>query len=213
MYISTWQQAEQNAAHWMRGMGYPDAVVTVSGPDAGIDVRALGAVAQVKREAAQTGRPALQRLYGARGSSQVDMLFFSAAGFSRTAVEYADDADIGLFTYDIEGRVSPISGYAWEIVRRAQALQQWEYEQRQQAARVASQYYLGPTHTQPATKRPDELAVVIGVVTLVGGVLFCAVGVLMQSLGEGGRFVVLVFGALFLFLSFFSFKRSTPPKS
>ena len=66
--ITSWQEAERNAARWMRHWGFGDARLTSSGADGGVDVRARAAVAQVKFEASQVGRPALQRLYGARGA-------------------------------------------------------------------------------------------------------------------------------------------------
>jgi hypothetical protein len=75
--VSSWQAAEVNAADWMRYWGFLDARVTQSGSDGGIDVRATGAVAQVKREAKAVGRPAVQNLVGARGrDASLHLLFF-----------------------------------------------------------------------------------------------------------------------------------------
>ena len=45
--ITSWAAYEQAAANNMRRFGFPDAAVTPSGADGGIDVRASGAVAQV----------------------------------------------------------------------------------------------------------------------------------------------------------------------
>ncbi|UNN05008.1 restriction endonuclease [Rhodococcus opacus] len=106
-YITTPEAAEFNAAARMRELGYPDARVTGRGADGGVDVVSDRAVAQVKQESYQTGRPALQRLYGARGEDRSrDLLFFSAAGYSRQAVAYADTVGIALFTYDVLGRIA-----------------------------------------------------------------------------------------------------------
>ena len=55
--IDSWQAAEANAAEWMRTHGYPDATLTGGSSDQGIDVSASGALAQVKWEASQVGRP------------------------------------------------------------------------------------------------------------------------------------------------------------
>ena len=86
----------------MRAWGWHDAVVTPTGADGGIDVRATGAIAQVKWEAKQVGRAALQKLVGARAlQHDLMLLFFSGAGYSREALVYADGigmAQLGLWT-------------------------------------------------------------------------------------------------------------------
>jgi len=64
--VSTWREAEEAAASHMRRMGYAGVKLTTGGADGGVDVRASGAMAQVKFEAKPVGRPALQRLVGAR---------------------------------------------------------------------------------------------------------------------------------------------------
>ena len=106
-YITTPEAAETIAAARMREFGYSDARVTGRGADGGMNVVSARAEAQVKQESYQTGRPALQRLYGARGDDRSrDLLFFSAAGYSRQAVAYADTVGIALFTYDVLGRIA-----------------------------------------------------------------------------------------------------------
>lgn len=87
--IASWRVAEDNAASWMRFWGYRDATVTPNGSDAGIDVRSRKAIAQVKYEAHNVGRPALQRLVGSRGRGAEELLFFTGAGYSKAAIEYA----------------------------------------------------------------------------------------------------------------------------
>ena len=58
--------------------GYSGARVTGRGADSGVDVVSARAVAQVKQESYQTGRPALQRLHGAHGEDRSrDLLFLS----------------------------------------------------------------------------------------------------------------------------------------
>ena len=117
--IDSWRAAEDNAAAWMRWWGYKDAQVTPGGPDAGIDVQSTEALAQVKWEAAQTGTPALQRLVGARRSDHhKTLLFFSGAGYSTPAIDYADDMDIALFKYALNGQVTPMSLAAHRVLLR-----------------------------------------------------------------------------------------------
>jgi hypothetical protein len=108
-YITSPRAAELAMATFMRvSLNYQDARVTPVGADGGIDVSSSSALAQVKQEAFQTGRPALQRLVGARGTeTALDLLFFSAVGFTRHAKEYADEVDIAIFVYDVVGKVEP----------------------------------------------------------------------------------------------------------
>ncbi len=114
--IYSWQAAEQAAQTWMRDWGYRDARLTASGADGGIDVHSSGAVAQVKYEVSKTGAPALQRLFGARGPDRArQMLFFSMAGFSRPAVDYADSVGIALFHYGADGRVRAVNDSARRV--------------------------------------------------------------------------------------------------
>ncbi|MFF6835213.1 restriction endonuclease [Streptomyces sp. NPDC012438] len=78
--VSSWQEAERNAARWMRHWGYADATASPGGPDSGIDVHATGALGQVKYQAAQVGRPELQRFVGARPkNSTAQLIFFTGS--------------------------------------------------------------------------------------------------------------------------------------
>ena len=123
MQISDWRTAELNAAKWMQYWGWPDAKVTDAGPDAGIDVRAHSAIAQVKYEARQVGRPVLHQLVGARprGRDDVALLFFTGAGYSRTALDYANERDIALFHYNLDGTMQAVNGAAESVLFSAPA--------------------------------------------------------------------------------------------
>jgi hypothetical protein len=117
--ITSWEVAEQNAGDWMRHWGYRNVRLTPSGADQGIDVRATGAIAQVKFEARQVGRPQLQHLVGARGRDyNIELLFFTGAGYSAHAVKYASEMGIALFTYALDGRVYPENRAATLVVER-----------------------------------------------------------------------------------------------
>jgi hypothetical protein len=108
--IDSWQSAEENAAAWMRYWGFPDAQLTPPGSDGGIDVRAKRALAQVKYEARDIGREVLQRLVGARGREQDrTLVFFTGAGYSDLAVEYANEMEIALFKYALNGSMNPLN--------------------------------------------------------------------------------------------------------
>lgn len=106
-------ESEGLAAEWIRYMGWPAARPTVATGDNGIDVMgqepSLGVVAaQVKFEAKKTGRPAIQGLYGAgHGISASHWMFFSSAGYSPMAVEWADQMRVGLFRFTLDGAIEP----------------------------------------------------------------------------------------------------------
>ena len=125
--IQSWQVAEHNAAEWMRHWGFLDARVTESGSDQGIDVRASRALAQVKFEAKQVGRPQVQNLVGARGRDQAAaLLFFSGVGFARPAVQFADEMEVALFTYSLLGAMTPANEAARRLIEDAEAAGQSE---------------------------------------------------------------------------------------
>ncbi|MFG3131898.1 restriction endonuclease [Streptomyces tendae] len=116
--ISSWQQAELNAARWMRHWGYSDATSRPGGPDSGIDVRATGALGQVKYQAAQVGRPELQRFVGARPyGSNAQLIFFTGSGYASTAVAYAQEWNIALFRYALDGAMTPVNDAARHVHR------------------------------------------------------------------------------------------------
>ncbi|MFD8117467.1 restriction endonuclease [Streptomyces microflavus] len=118
MQISSWQQAELNAARWMRHWGYADASARPGGPDSGIDVRATGALGQVKYQAAQVGRPELQRFVGARPyGSTAQLIFFTGSDYATTAAVYAQEWSIALFRYRLDGSMMPLNDTARRIHR------------------------------------------------------------------------------------------------
>ncbi|MGY1580899.1 restriction endonuclease [Streptomyces sp. MN13] len=77
--VRSWQEAERNAAAWMRHWGYHDAAARPGGADGGVDVRSARALGQVKFQAHAVGRPELQRLFGARGRHMDRQLLFLPA--------------------------------------------------------------------------------------------------------------------------------------
>lgn len=118
-FIASAREAEINAAARMREFGFGDAHPTPVGPDGGVDVRSSHAIAEVKWKSAQAGRPEVQKLFGARGTKQhLQMFFFAAGGFSKGAVQYANESDVKLFTYDPNGVVTPANSVATTFVQR-----------------------------------------------------------------------------------------------
>lgn len=110
-FITTPHQAELNAASKMRDWGFTDAAATTGGADGGVDVRSSRALAQVKWRGGVVGRPDIQRLYGAReGDGSKALFFFSASGYSKEAVDYAERTGVGLYLYDPLGAVTQVAG-------------------------------------------------------------------------------------------------------
>lgn len=97
-------------------MGYTDAALTGGGADGGVDVVAREAVAQVKAEARPSGRPVVQQLAGVAWHENKQPLFFSLGGFSNEAVEWADDAEVALFSFDLTGEAVPANHIASRLL-------------------------------------------------------------------------------------------------
>lgn len=115
--IATARDAEENAASQMLQLGFVNVKVARDGADGGIDVECGNAIAQVKWRTETTGRPDVQRLYGARGiNHDKAMLFFSASGYSKGAEVYADEVGMCLFIYNQTGAIVPASSAARALV-------------------------------------------------------------------------------------------------
>ncbi|MFM9633299.1 MULTISPECIES: restriction endonuclease [Streptomyces] len=114
--VQSWQEAEHNAAAWMRHWGYEDARAQPGGSDGGVDVRSRRALGQVKYQAVAVGRPELQRLFGARGRAlDKDLLFFTGSSYAATAIGYAAENGIALFVYGLDGSMTAVNAPARRI--------------------------------------------------------------------------------------------------
>lgn len=118
--IRRFEDAEANAAIWMRHLGFPSARVTRPGADAGIDVEAVGAFAQVKARTGLTSRPEVQQLLGAVGrGTSAQLFFFSFGGFTREALEFAEANEICAYTFHLDGSVEPKTSTATRALAAA----------------------------------------------------------------------------------------------
>jgi hypothetical protein len=85
-------------------LGFRSVEVGDGGSDGGVDVRVRGKlVGQVKAQKAKVGRPPLQQIAGVAGAEEVNAVFFSKAGYTKTAVEWASTGEVGLFTISFDG--------------------------------------------------------------------------------------------------------------
>lgn len=110
--IHTWQDAEIFAAKHMRSLGFHDADTTQAGADGGVDVVASAAVAQVKHfQDSPVGAAPVRQLVGVAGS-QRDSLFYALTGYTKQAVEFAEERQVALFTYSLAEEVSAATSTA-----------------------------------------------------------------------------------------------------
>lgn len=117
MQVTTPKDAELNAAEKMQAWGFVDAASPLHSADGGIDVRSSRALAQVKFRSVKAGRPEIQNLVGARaGDASKALLFFDFKGYSPQAVQYANQMNVGLYTYDRAGIVTPVNQVARQIM-------------------------------------------------------------------------------------------------
>lgn len=85
--------------------------------DGGVDIRTTRALAQVKYQAFNVGRPELQKLFGARGhASEKQLIFFTGSDYASTAVAYGNEHDIALFRYDVDGSMMAINASARRLI-------------------------------------------------------------------------------------------------
>lgn len=196
-------EAEELAARYMRRLGLADARVTPRGADGGIDVRSSRALAQVKFKANVTGRPDLQRLFGARGhDTHLDLFFFSQNGYSTQAVAYADQMGMLLFEYDVTGAVDPVNGAARSALHRALERERLaQNEVRPVDVRVLPPIPTTPppvaTAARPAWRPPNASwwgTLEIAGLTIACTLAFLAILLLMAGLGGDGAALVIGIG-------------------
>lgn len=93
-------------------MGFPDAVLTGQGADGGLDVRAVGLVAQVKAHMSPVGRPDVQRIYGVGEAEHAQAVFFSLTSYTAQAIQWANSVGVPLFRFSLDGGAEPINAPA-----------------------------------------------------------------------------------------------------
>lgn len=102
----TWQDYERAAAQYLEQLGFSNVIGNTAGADGGIDVRVPGElVGQVKFEQSKTGRPVVMQIFGVASQAQCKATFFSYAGYTQNAIEWANSAPVALFQlrYDEHG--------------------------------------------------------------------------------------------------------------
>ncbi len=119
--IRDFNDSERVAAEWMRYFGYSNVGVMPVGPDGGVDVYSDEALAQVKAQASPTTRPQVQQHLGVCRAQGKEPVFFSLAGYTPGAVDWADANGMVLFLFDRQGIPAAANSAAHIVMERAGA--------------------------------------------------------------------------------------------
>ncbi|MCU1612631.1 MAG: restriction endonuclease [Frankiales bacterium] len=118
--ILDFNDAERVAAEWMSYFGYSNVGVMPIGPDGGVDVYSEEALAQVKATTSPSTRPQIQQHLGVCTPRSKLPLFFSMAGYTPGAVEWADRNGMALFSFNRTGGVTAANTLAQTIMEKAE---------------------------------------------------------------------------------------------
>lgn len=113
--VTSFTTAVENSIDWLKYWGYADARASFQDRGRAIDVQAGNAVAGVKFEAKHVDASTLQTFRDESPDEHKRLMFFTAVGYDQGALGYAEEAGIALFTYTIEGRVSPVNDDAINV--------------------------------------------------------------------------------------------------
>ena len=114
--IRTPRDAELAAVASMKYLGFSDAQETPVGADEGIDVNSTRAVAQVKAYMVPVGRPDVQNLAGVAAAEKKRGVFFALSGYTPQAIQWADKANVALFSFDLQGRPEAVNSVAHKLL-------------------------------------------------------------------------------------------------
>lgn len=114
--IKTPRDAGRYARDVLAALGFAATVVTPEGREGGIDVLGRDVVAQVKLEGVKTDAPKLQAFSGIASHERKNAAFFSLAGYTKAARDWAEHVGMALFEYDYTGGVQPRSPYATRLL-------------------------------------------------------------------------------------------------
>ncbi|MFD3919506.1 hypothetical protein [Streptomyces sp. NPDC058595] len=109
--------AVNDAAHYLREIGFPDVLRSGERPEAGVDLRGPGIVAQVGLGPRPADSRAVECLWLSALTESAVSAFFSLAGYADEARERADTLGVPLFLLDPTGVPRPVNGPAAELDR------------------------------------------------------------------------------------------------
>ncbi|RNL73332.1 hypothetical protein EBF04_25075 [Streptomyces sp. I6] len=103
------------AARYLRWLGFQEVVQPEERTASGIDLRALGLVAQVDPTTRPVTLRAVECLWLSGLSSSARSVLFSLAGYSADARARADGLGVPLFVMDLTGAAEPVNGPAKDL--------------------------------------------------------------------------------------------------
>ncbi|GFH37463.1 hypothetical protein [Streptomyces pacificus] len=113
--IRTARDAVTAAARYLRWLGFQEIVQPEERTASGVDLRALGLVAQVDPTTRPVTLRAVECLWLSGLSSSASSVLFSLAGYSADARARADGLGVPLFAMDLTGAVEPVNGPAKDL--------------------------------------------------------------------------------------------------
>ncbi len=114
-----WREAERFAERHARlVLARLDAHVTAAPEDGALDLVGEDLAAFVEHYRSPVSRETVERLHRAAGGRTA--VCYSRAGYSKTAVLWADERRVALFGYTDAGHAAPLNAFASELVARAQ---------------------------------------------------------------------------------------------
>jgi hypothetical protein len=102
--------SEASMAGWLAGQGI-EVMATGASRDGGVDLRGPKHVGQVKMTAAKVGPVYVQAIVGIGYVEGRQPLFFSKAGYTPAALDWAEQAKLPLFTFSDGGQVRAANRY------------------------------------------------------------------------------------------------------
>lgn len=96
----TSRDAEYVAAKWMRFLGAQNCDVTQQTRDGGADVSSNSHLVEVKHHQSPVGVVFIRQIFGVATSQSKKAAFFSLSGYTKSAIQFADENDTCLFQYD-----------------------------------------------------------------------------------------------------------------
>lgn len=118
-FISSEAEAVQAMTEATRRLGFEDAAILEDSQLTGLDIAGSGCVARI-RFSGQVNVSDIQRLVAVREIERgVQLLAFSASGFSAATVSFGQEHDVALLSYDPRGAITAHTDAAHALIRNA----------------------------------------------------------------------------------------------
>ena len=113
------EQYEAYCCSMLQSWGYLDASTTRFVQDGGIDVESSDLVVQCKHVKGNVGAPDIQKIFGIASKDRKTAVVFSAGGFTKEGLRWANQAGVALITLrEIDGTARPQNETAKAVMAR-----------------------------------------------------------------------------------------------